>query len=408
LACPHAYYDELRASTPVAYVESVGAWVVTRYEDVRRVLADVGSFSNRYPTGPRYAELMRAGMAEVLAREDASEKARTAAERGRWQVLLTADPPLHDRQRQLVNRVFTPRQIALAEPQVRATAERLVGEFVADGQVELVSQLAWPLPLEVIALRLGVPLDDLPRFKRWSDDMSALVGNHSFGADDVVALLETHGEFYEYFADRLAAARRSPKDDLLGRISLAVLPDGDTLSEDEQLGMLSQILVAGHETTTNLISASMLRLAREPMLAHRLRTDPSLIPAFVEEVLRLESPAQGMFRQAKRDVVVGGVEIPAGHHIFLAYASANIDAEAFACPAELQLERKDGTNHLAFGRGTHYCLGAPLARQEARIALSMMLSAMTKISVHDEAEVCYGRSYFLHGLRRLDLTFDPV
>jgi cytochrome P450 len=408
LACPHAYYDMLRAAGPAIFVDSLGAWAVTRYEDIRQVLANVDAFSNRYPTGPRYAEAMRAGMDAVLSREDAPATAIVAARRGRWRVLLTADPPLHDRQRMLVSRAFTPRQVARAEPQVQAVADRLITAFIGKGEVEVVSELAWPLPLEVIAGRLGIPVDDMPMFKRWSDAMAALVGNHSFSPTEVMSLLETHGEFYEYFAERLAAARLDPQDDVLGKLATARLPDGDTLSEDEQLGMLSQFLVAGHETTTNLISMSMLRLARDPELAGRIRANPALVPPFVEEVLRLESPSQGMFRQAKQDVEIGGVRIAKGEHVFLIYAAGNMDEEVFPCPADLDVERQSANNHLAFGRGTHYCLGAPLARQEARIALTSMLARMDDISIKDGATVQYSPSYFLHGLQRLDLTFTEL
>jgi cytochrome P450 len=308
----------------------------------------------------------------------------------------------------LVSRAFTPRQVAIAEPQVQAVTDRLIRAFAGRGEVEVVSELAWPLPLEVIAGRLGVPVEDMPMFKRWSDAMAALVGNHSFSPTEVMELLETHGEFYEYFAERLAAARLDPQDDVLGKLATAQLPDGDTLSEDEQLGMLSQFLVAGHETTTNLISMAMLRLARDPGLAARIRADPALVPPFVEEVLRLESPSQGMFRQAKQDVEIGGVRIVKGEHVFLIYAAGNMDEEVFSCPSDLDVERQGANNHLAFGRGTHYCLGAALARQEARIALTSMLARMDDISVKDEATVQFTPSYFLHGLQRLDLTFTNL
>jgi cytochrome P450 len=405
LRCPFPYYERLRAEAPVTYVESIGAWVVSRYDDIRQVLGQVERFSNRYPTGPRYAELMRNAMGRVLADPDAPAEAVTAAERGKWQVLLTADPPLHDRQRKLVNRAFTPRQIARAEPQVVEIAERLLAGFAGRGEVELVSEFSWPLPLEVIASRLGVPTDRLPTFKRWSDDMAALVGNHTYTHDEIVGLLSSQGEFYEYFTERLAEARVDPQDDVLGKVATAEMPDGDRLSEDEMLGMLSQFLVAGNETTTNLISSAMLRLAEDPGLADELRSDLTKVPNLVEEVLRLESPSQGMFRRAKEDVEIGGVRIPAGDHVFLAYASANADESAFPCPHDVDLDRTFDNAHLAFGHGTHYCLGAPLARQEARIAITLLLDRLDDIAVAAGAAVEPSPSYFLHGLKALPLTF---
>jgi cytochrome P450 len=287
-------------------------------------------------------------------------------------------------------------------------AEALVDGFVREGRVELVGRFAVPFPLSVIADRLGVPRSDMGDFKRWSDDFTVAIGNHQLGPDELKAMLVSQAEFFSYFDDMVEKRRKEPADDLLSELANARLADGDELERPELLGMLNQFLVAGNETTTKLLAFAARRLAQDPALADRLRSDNSLIEPFVEEMVRLEAPVQGLYRLAVADTTVGGVAIPEGASLWLAYASANHDESAFGDPDDVDLERGYSQPHLAFGFGEHFCLGAALARAEARIGISVLLERMTDIRLDDANRFEFESSYALHGLRELWLTFTPT
>lgn len=404
--CPYPIFERLRRHAPVAWVDEIESFVVTRYEDVSYVLRHPELFSSALATGPVLARQMSEGVQALLGQaDDGIESVLSRVDRGRTRVLLSADPPLHRRQRNLVNRAFTQRRVRQSEDAIRAIAEQLADGFAAVGRVELVSEFAVPLPLTVIADRLGVPRSDMADFKRWSDDFTVAIGNHQLGRDELRSMLVSQSEFFEYFEDMVVERRKDPTEDLLSELANARLADGDELQMPELLGMLNQFLVAGNETTTKLLTFSMLRLAEDSELAGRLRSDSALIEPFVEEMLRLEAPVQGLFRQAVEDCELGGTAIPAGASLWLAYASANHDDSVFACPAELDLERSFAQPHLSFGFGEHYCLGAALARAEARIGISVLLERLDDIRVDTANRFEFESSYALHGLRELWLTF---
>jgi cytochrome P450 len=402
--CPHEVLARLREESPARWIDEIEAYAVTRYEDIVFVNRHPELFSSRTATGPVLARQMAETIGALVEEDPEVREVITGrAARGRTAVLLNADPPLHSRQRKLVNRSFSLRAAKAREDDIRRLADELIDAFPADGEVELVSALGVPLPLAVIADALGVPLSDMADFKRWSDDFVVAIGNHNLSKDDLRRMLQSQAAFFSYFADQIADRRVTPRDDVVTEVVTSRL-DGEELTEAEMLSMFSQFLVAGNETTTKLIASAALRLALDPALADRLRGEPALVGELVEEVLRLEAPVQGLFRVATAATEVGGVPIPEGAHLWVVYAAGNRDGSVFPSPDECVLDRQSRYPHLAFGVGEHFCLGASLARIEAKVALERLLGrygTIELVGAVDDLE--YEASYVLHGLRRLPL-----
>ncbi len=413
IACPYPIFADLRAAEGVPYNADLGAWVVSRYDDVRAILRDTERFSSLSPTGPAQAgEALMAGIMELMKDPDmAAILGSNTMTRGRVAVLLNADPPDHRRQRKLVNPAFRPDRIRAMEPAMVDVTERLLADVVADltatGSVDIVKRFAVGLPMTIIAMALGVADDDLSTFKRWSDDIVMPVGNHSPSVEQVRGFLISTKEFTEYFLTQIAARKQKPTGDLLCDIANARI-DGEELTDDEQLGMLQQFLVAGNETTTNLIANIVRRLAEEPELQSRVRSNPDLVEGLVEEMLRLEAPVGGLFRQAKVDVEIAGTTIPAGDHLWLLFASANRDHCKFDAADAVDPERANVKEHWAFGNGEHFCPGAGLARAEARIAIQHLLARLDDIRLTPDNTFPYGDSFVLRGLTSLRLTANVV
>ena len=410
VGCPYPTFARMRDEEPVVWVDKIEAFAVTRYEDVSYVLKHPELFSSAQATGPVLIRQTQEGIAGLMETGDAEirDTLQRLMHRGRVPVLLSADPPLHSRQRNLVNRSFTQRRVRESEDSIREITESLVDAFASAGEVEFVTGFAVPLPLSVIADRLGVPRERMPDFKRWSDEFTAAIGNHNMSQAELRRMLLAQAEFFTYFEEQVEDRRRQPRADMVSEVANARLPDGDELSPQEILGMLNQFLIAGNETTTKLLAFAVHRLASDPALADRLRAEPARIEAFVEEMLRLEAPVQGLFRIANQDCEVGGVAVPAGAAVWLAYASANHDPAAFECPEQLDLDRSFARPHLAFGFGEHFCLGAALARAEARIGIDTLLRRLRGIRLHERNTFEYEHSYALHGLRELWLRFEAA
>jgi cytochrome P450 len=296
------------------------------------------------------------------------------------------------------------------EPTITEVGLRLLEGVKADlkahGQTDILRTFTVGLPMTIIAIALGVAGEDLATFKRWSDDIVMPVGNHSPSVEQVRGFLISTKEFTEYFLAQIAARKAQPTGDLLCDIANAKI-DGEELTDDEQLGMLQQFLVAGNETTTNLISNMIRCLAENPELQDRIRQNPELIEPFVEEMLRSEAPVGGLFRQAKVDVDIAGTTIPAGDHMWLVFASANRDECKFSGPDAIDPERANVKDHLAFGNGEHFCPGAGLARAEARIALQLVLEHLDDIKLTADNDFPYGDSFVLRGLTSLKITAKP-
>ena len=403
--CPYPYFERVREEAPVTWVEELGCFAVTRHADALEVLRHPEVFSSRAPTGPRVMNETMALLQELFQeREDLHSVLIEGAMAGQLAVLLTADPPAHDRQRALVSRAFTPRRVRSLEPRIRAIADELIDAFVDRGSCEFISEFAVGLPLTVIAEALGVPDGDMQAFKAWSDAFVVAIGNHHLTKERLAEMLQSQVAFGHYFTAKIEERRAEPRDDLISDVVHARIDGTEPLSTAEMLGMFSQFLVAGNETTTKLLGSAMLLLLQEPGVLERVRADRSLIPGMVEEALRLEAPVQGLFRLANHDTELGGTPIPSGSSLWVVYAAANRDGSVFDCPGALEPAREDKT-HLSFGHGVHFCLGAALSRAEARIAFEALFDRLDDIRLAAGNPLDYEESYVLHGLRELHLEF---
>lgn len=406
LRCPFDAYASLREQGPVVWSGRLNAFVVSRYHDIREVLRDPVTFSSRHASG---SSSVTALAERIMNNPDFPEDVRGQAERrlrlSRSPVLLNADPPLHQRHRRLVSHAFTPRRTAEMEPLFQRVTDELVDAFAAKGTAELVADFALPLPMTVIATILGVPPELMATFKKWSGAFTRGVGALDLPHGEICELFRSVGEFYDYFTDQLEIRRGAPADDLLTDLLGARVDGEHPLTPDEILQMLVQFLIGGNETTTNLIAGTMLHLLRDPVRLDRVKADPELVPALIEEGLRLEAPTQGMFRTATAGTEIGGHPIPEGAMIYLVFASGNRDACEFADPDMIDLDAPR-PRHLAFGRGEHVCLGANLARRESIIAIRTLLARLPGIAASVEVDdLDYHPTFILRGPARLPVTF---
>jgi cytochrome P450 len=403
---PFPLYDVLREQAPVMRNDKLNAYVVSRYADVVEVLRDPVTYSSAMASGASSVS----GLATTIVDDpDAPADLRAQAERrlriAESPVLLFTDPPLHKRQRTLVSAAFSAKRVKQLEPDVRRLTNELIDAFVADGEVELVSQFSIALPMTVIAVLLGVPPSEMAMFKRWSNAFTAGVGAVEQTQEQVATIFAEVDTFYSYFTEQVEGRRHTPQDDLLTDLVAARMDGEAPLALDEILQMLVQFLVAGNETTTNAITTLMYYLAQDPALAQRVRENTALVEPLVEEMLRVEAPVQGMFRVATTDSAVGGVPVPAGSLLWLVYGSANRDPDTFPDGGAIDLEA-DRAAHLTFARFEHFCLGASIARLELRVAAELLLSRLDDIRLAVPAEeLTYHRSFVLRGLSALPLTF---
>jgi cytochrome P450 len=400
-----AYFELLRQAGPVTWVDELRSFAVTGFEEAVEVLMDTDRFSSQLgdPKGPLINSRLAEAQSRLAARSGEFHDLVAALEPD-WRhppCLLTADPPLHARQRQVVNRLFTPRRVAEMEPRIRELAHGLVASFADRGSAELVEEFAVPLPVTVIAEQLGVGTDRLADFKRWSDHLVAPIGNDRLTEDDMLEITRSSVEFTRYFRTLLEERQRAPRDDFITLLNGTEDPEED-VTEASRLSYIAQLLAAGNETSTKMIAEGAARLARDHVLADSLRASPALIPSFVEEILRLSSPVQGLYRTARSDTEVAGVPIPAGSHVVVWYAAANRDAGVFPAPGEVDLGRENIRKHIAFGKGKHHCVGAPLARAEGVVAFELLLERLPNWTIAgDLGGEAFERSYLLRGHRRL-------
>lgn len=376
---PYPFYQASRERGPVAQVDPIGAWLVTGYDSVVEVLKNPAIYSS---------EAMRGAMMQIEVGDSEDE--------GPPPMVITTDPPKHDRLRNLVNRGFTPSRIALLEPRIREIAWEVFAATDTRGEFDLMAELAVPFPVRVIAELLGVDPDRFPDFKRWSRAAIDLFGR--FPRPEVRAAANADiDELSDYIESQVERRRVEPRDDL---ISVLIAREAeDALALDEVIGFVILMLVAGNETTTNLIGNTAIALLDHPAQLASVQADPTLIPGLVEEALRYTSPVQLLFRQTLREVSLGGVTIPAGAIVLPCYAAANRDPTRFPDPDRFDV-RRDAQGHLAFGLGIHFCLGAGLARLEARIAFEELVPRLEKLRRRD-ADIRWGDSPFLRGPEEL-------
>jgi cytochrome P450 len=386
---PYPTYHRLRAEDPVHWDPSDGRWVLTRYADVVSVLRNPAASSDR---SSALAALAPPSVRPLLA--------------FRAHSMLNSDAPKHTRLRLLVSKAFTARAVEAMTEKIQRRVDGLLDAVQARGRLDVIADLAYPLPVTVIAEMLGVPPDDRGQFKRWSDDMALLAGGAGGAAGQELEDYHRAGQAFQdltaYFARVVAERRARPRDDLLSALARAE-EAGDRLSADELYANAALLLVAGNETTTNLIGNGTLALLRHPDQLARLRDDPSLVPAAVEELLRYDSPVQFTVRVLKDEITAGGKSLRPGQMVLLLLAAANRDPEQFADPDRLDVGRAEN-KHLAFGLGSHFCLGAQLARLEARVAFQTLLRRMPGLRL-EGPEPRYRPHFNLRGLEALPVAF---
>lgn len=374
---PFPHYEKMREHAPVFHDGESGSWHVFRYDDVQRVLSDHASFSSR------------------MGGDDPSETGQLFAAS-----LITTDPPRHRQLRSLVSQAFTPKAVAALAPRISVLTEELLQGIAHLGTADLIQALAYPLPVIVISELMGVPPDDSDRFKQWSDVIVSQTRTGATNEDHHT----TNAQMTEYFLNLIEQRRSRPGNDLISNLLSAEI-DGRKLSVGELLGFCSLLLVAGNETTTNLIGNAVLCFTEVPGTIGRLVKEPSLLPQAIEEVLRFRSPVQSMYRVAVADTTLGDVQIPAGAPLVAWIGSANRDERQFQRPAQFDIDR-DQVQHLAFGHGIHFCLGAPLARLEARIALEAILSRLPGLTLAPGSRLERMDSTIVYGLKTLPASWQ--
>ncbi|MGP0067086.1 MAG: cytochrome P450 family protein [Isosphaeraceae bacterium] len=389
-ANPYPVYARLRAEAPVYRAilpDRQVAWLVTRYDDVAAVLKDDRFTKER---GRR-----------LDPKQAAREPWMPEFVRPLSRNMLDVDPPDHTRLRGLVHKAFTPKRIEELRGRVQALTDELLDTAQARGRMDLIRDYAQPLPTTIIAEMLGVPVRDRHRFHRWSNTIVSSMGNNW----QQMLAIPYLWAFLRYIR-RLVQARRSAlRDDLISSL-IEAHEAGDHLSEDELVAMIFLLLIAGHETTVNLIGNGTLALIEHPNAMARLRDDPSLIKSAVEELLRYDGPlATATERFAREDVTIAGVTIPRGEMVLAVLSSANRDEGQFETPDTLDLTREPN-RHLAFGLGVHYCLGAPLARLEGQIAINTLLRRASDLRLRIPADRLRWRpGVLLRGLKALPVAF---
>jgi cytochrome P450 len=370
---PYEVYDRMRAASPLFQDPESGLFMVFDYDNVKRVLNDHEAFSSRI--GP-----------------------------ADW--MIFTDPPRHSKLRALISQAFTPRSISNLEPRIRELSSELLAPLIDHGEMDLVDDFSLQLPMMVIAEMLGAPVTDRPRFKRWNEvflNMSYTVPGGAEAGGALNDFIAATAEINEYLITLVEERRAKPKDDLLTRLVQAEV-DGERLSQQDLVGFFQLLILAGSETTTNLINNAIICFIENPDQLARLRASPQLLPGAIEEVLRCRSPLQWMLRVARRDIELHGQALPAGKVVLPMIGSANRDPKIFREPNRFDITREPNP-HIAFGHGIHFCIGAPLARVEGRIALSDLLNRIDNIHLASSEPWEPRRGLHVHGPARLPIQF---
>ena len=386
LANPYPLFHRIRSADPVHWDVFLHSWVVTRYEDVIRVLRTFSA--DRTPTPEQLSAMGLEQLTPIAALM--------------VKQMLFMDAPMHTRIRSLAAFAFTPSRVAVLRDRITRIADRLLARALDAGKMDIIAEFASPLPAIITAAMLGVPEDDHEQLKVWSASFAEMLGNFQHNPDRIPAILKTVEEMTDYFRDRIREQKQCPREGLVHSLLTAEV-DGDRLTEEEVVANCIITMVGGQETTTNLIGNGVLMLLRHPGEMQRLRLDRALLPSAVEELLRYDCPSQHTARIAPFDLTMGGKEIQAGQAVIAVMAAANRDPDRFPDPDRLDLGRTDN-RHLAFGWASHFCFGAPLARLEGQIAFERLVQ-LPNLRLQP-APLTWRSNLGLRGLVALPVAFD--
>jgi cytochrome P450 len=390
---PYPLYERMRDEAPVFYSAAHGLYVVTRYDDVVAILKDHQGFSSENSVRTRIAP-------------PAPEVAAALAEGYPLSPTLTdSDEPLHRRLRSLVNKAFTNDRVRALEPTIRALSSELIDEFRQDGRADIIERYGWSLPIRVIGEVLGVPEQDIEPMHEWSYHWLQLL-QATDPVPSQVRYAESVVKMQRYFLDALAERREQPRDDLMSALLEAWDHGEGDLDLVEVMRIPMNLVIAGHVTVTRAIGNGLVLLLDRPDIVERMRDDPDAVNGTVEEILRLESPAQGLFRTVLRETRIGDTVLPAGARVMVHYGAANRDREHFAEPDVLDPERDGILRHVAFGKGIHVCLGAPLARLELRVALPMLFERLPGLRLDGDPATERDDIFFARGFRSVRVAWD--
>jgi len=389
LANPYPLYERLRTEAPVHWDPYLHAWVVTRYADVVTVLHHFSA--KRTPTPEQFAAI---GLAELGPLAQVMVKQ-----------MLFMDAPDHTRLRGLASTAFTPVRVESLRSHIKEILDNLLEPLLGTGRMDVIADLAAPLPAIVTAEMMGVPTSDANQLKDWSADFAEVLGNFQHNPDRASRTLKCVEEMTSYFRDAISRMRMEPREGLINALLTAEI-EGDRLTEEEIIANCIVTMVGGQETTTNLIGNGVLTLLRHPDELERLRNDLTLIPSAVEELLRYESPSQHTARICPEDTELGGKLIRKGQAVIAVMGAGNRDPERFPYPDRLDLGRTDN-RHLAFGWASHFCFGAPLARIEGQLTFEAIVRQMSNLEL-EAGPLVWRDNLGLRGLTSLPVTFDEV
>ena len=395
---PYEFYEELHKTQPVYRVPETGVYLVSKYEDVRFVLLHHELFSNRF--GDSFLALQ--------SDEGRALYEKILEERG-WPHFLSlqsADPPLHTKQRRLVDKGFNPKMLREMKPFMDTTCHLLIDAFIDRSECEFIAEFATPFPGTMIANMIGLDPSELKTFKRWADAVVAPI-SEILTPDEIVRTAETEIEFQHFLAGEYEKRRKEPRDDIISLLANEPADNGQRISMSEFQFIMRQLVAAGFTTTVQALAHSLWLLFRYPEQMERVKSDPSVRQAFIEESLRFESPVQGLYRRAVQDITLGGVDIPADSIVMVRYGAANRDEAQFACPHMFDPDRKNVMSHVGFGYGVHFCVGRNLARLELARAFDALFERLDNIALaRPLPDPPHVFSMFERELKELPITFD--
>jgi cytochrome P450 len=396
-------YDVLRKEEPVYQIPGTTLYVVTRYEDILQVVRDIKTFSNEPETHGGDLLIKFPEAREFYAMHGLGK----AEGRGRW-TPLGVDPPRHRKYRVLVDKFFQGGCLSKARPAIEQVVTQLIDDFAGDGEIEFIKAFAEPLPVIVITMLIGFPLEDIPQLKKWSASWAAPFAR-DLTLEQEMEIARDGVDFQNYIRDIANMRRKDPKDDVITHLVQAEYDGERPLTDHEIASIIDNLYIGGNETTTFALSSGMWLFLRDREIYDRLLSEPEKIPTAVEEVLRLESPTQGLYRTAVRDTEIRGVVIPKGSTIHMRFAAANRDDAIFPNPDKLDLDRPNASRHLAFSQGEHHCPGAGLSRLEQVIAFQQLLKRLPNLRfTPGKNDFRHLPGFVLRALRELHLSFDPA